>query len=122
MAAETIFFVWVFIGLALSIGFILVGRRSEAWEKYLLAGSLWLAGIWYVAFGLTAGTPYWYETLTVFCGARLAHPWNMGLCQSTFFGCFVHANLDSACMSWVRYTARHISAVTCSWLLFDQKN
>jgi len=99
MAAKTIFFVWVFTGLVLAIGFILVGRRSEVWEKYLLAGSLLLAGIWYVAFGLTAGISYIALLPQAIGGAGFALLGWLGMKRSLFFaglGWLIHGTWDFA--------------------------
>ena len=96
---EITFLTWALIGLALAAGFIFVGRRSEAWEKNLLSGSLLPLGVWYLAFGITAGTSPIALLPQAIGGAIFAYLGWLGLRRSLFFagvGWMLHGTWDFA--------------------------
>ena len=99
LTAELAFLAWVLIGLALAAGFIVVGRRSEGWEKGLLSGSLLPLGVWYLAFGIAAGTPPIALLPQAIGGAIFAYLGWLGLRRSLFFaglGWLIHGTWDFA--------------------------
>jgi len=99
MNGDPIFFLWTFIGLVLAMGFIVVGRRSEVWEKGILAGSLLPLGIWYLAFGVAAGVSFSALVPQAVGGAVFAYLGWLGIKRSLFFaglGWLIHGTWDFA--------------------------
>ena len=93
------FFGWAIGGAILAALFILAARRSIQWEKRLLSGSLFLLGLWYLAWGVWAGTPFSILLPQAIGGTLFAAFGWLGLTRSLFFaglGWMLHATWDFA--------------------------